>query len=173
MKGIKKNIDELAALLKLPEFNSVMEMNHDYTGEAGAAAYDEAIRGGDSEKKAEKARETAEQAAGDEIYGKWDRAVMAAVDTLFSHHKLMVVPLNSKEWTSYEYEILPTSRTSWGDAAHAIAMTIDGVGLAAVAPDDLKPSMEFVAKHLHWIKMYPEVYGSSSADRIYNSNWRD
>jgi hypothetical protein len=173
MKSIKKNLDELAALLKLPEFSSVMEMNFDYVGDAGVGAYDEALHENCSKKAAEQIREAAEERASDEIYGKWHTAVMAAVDSLFEKHALMVVPHRAREKTPYEYEVLPARGKSWEDAAREIVKTIDGVGYAAVAPDDLKPPQTFVSKHLHWIKMYPEVYGTSDADRIYNSNWRD
>lgn len=172
MKAIKKNVDELAKLLGLPEITDVDEFSANYVWESGHEAMKQAKKDGASDKAAEKAQNAAEIAAGDEVYGNWHGAVMAAVDDLFEKHLLMVVPRKSKSSLPHEFEVHPVRGKTWDDAAREIVKTIDGVGMAAVAPDDLKPPMQFVAGHLHWIKMYPEVYGSASAERIYQSNWR-
>lgn len=171
--GIKKNLDQLVQLLKLPPFSELEESNLDYIGEVGISAYAEAKKEGYTEKKAEAVREKAEQAAGDELYKNWYRAVEVAVDTLFGYHLLAVVPSSVKSREPhYEFEIVPSKGRSWEDAARKIVNTIDGVGLVSVSPDDLDPARKFVAGHLAWIRSYPEVYGTKSARRLYEDAWK-
>jgi hypothetical protein len=61
---------------------------------------------------------------------------------------------------------------TWRDAAQAIMETINGVGpfrfrsLGEFLKSGPYSPCEAVMEHLHWIKRYPDVYGSHSARSI-------
>jgi len=183
----KINIDQLAKLFGLPPSDDIQELNSDYVWEAGEAAYREALKDDRSESAAEAAREKAEFAAQDDLYANWYDAVESAASDLFEKHHLELHPAG-KWWPStyhetkaearpYDLKIVPS--ISWLDAAEKIRQTADGVGYAYVGNDvkeflSLGPwtARQAVLEHLGVITQYPEVYGSASARRLYESAFR-
>lgn len=171
------NVDEIAKLFDLDEYNDLHERNTDYFWETGDYAYKQAIDDGASEEEAEKAREDAEHEADTEMFHQWHSGVMAAAEHLFGEHRLTLVPANKKpDRYPYEYRVIP--QKSWEDAAAAIVETINGVGMFEFnGVKDFLASGPYtprngVLTHLHWIKRHPEVYGDRSAQDIYRRSFR-
>lgn len=172
----KINIDQLAGMLDLPPYDDIDEYNHNYVWESGDSAYKSALEDDETEDKAEAAREKAEQAAQSEIYGKWYDAAERAASSLFKQHHLELSP-TGKQGTKdrrYDFKIVPEK--SWLDSAEKIRQTAEGVGAAYVGNDvkeflRLGPwsARQAVLEHIGVIASYPEVYGSSSARRIYDN----
>lgn len=175
----KLSIDELVEMFKLPAWDKVEEMNQDSIWENGDLAYKEALRDGDSESKAEKAREDAEGEAGLDIYKHWHDAVVSASESLFGEHYLDIVPASAKRKgvRPHEYKIVPTK--GWDAALKQIIETINGVGMFhfSSAKEFLDSGPYATARigvltHLHHMKDYPRVYGGSSAQSLYERAWR-
>lgn len=175
----KLSVDQLAELFGLESFEKIDERNTDYVWEAGDSAYKHAIHEGESEKKAEKAREDAEGEAGVEIYTKWHDGVMAAAESLFGEHHLSLSPATAKRKgvRPFEYKVEPSK--SWDAALKAIIETINGVGMFHFSSvREFLDSGPYstprigVLTHLHHIASYPAVYGGTSAQRIFERSWR-
>jgi hypothetical protein len=159
-----RNMDQLAKMFGLPDSESVIERNEQYIHEVA----DEANEGDDE--SIMDAQERAER----EVYEKWHAAVQHAADVLFDKHDLELAPIyRDKKKLDYPYEYRVTPRHSWPDAADKIRETINGVGMFQF--DTLKEFLdsgpytarEAVLSHLAYIKDYAEVYGSTSAARLY------
>ncbi len=166
------NLERLAKMLGLPAEIDVYDDNADYIAEAGSVAYKEAMKEGASGDKIEEAQEKAEEAAQTEVFQNWHRGVTSAAEELLSAHHLELEPVRRGEAYPFEFEIVSEHGKTWRDAARAIATTIEGVGLVSVAPEELRAPKEFVLSRLGWISQYPVVYGTSSAERIYERSWR-
>lgn len=173
----KINIDQLAKMLGLPDWDKVDEMNQQH--------YWEMTRGGEYED--EDAQMKAEEEARDEVYGQWYDAVEHAASRLFEEHGLELQPAGKwhpatrhktrAEARPHELKIVPS--VSWDDAAEKIRRTIDGVGAVHVGGSlreflDIEGSTprQAVLSHLGAIKHYPEVYNSASAGQLYERHWR-
>jgi len=175
-KGIPTDLDKIAKMFSLPTIDEVEEMNVEYKDEAYRAGYDEAKSEGESDEKAEERAFKFEQAAGDEIVRNWHNAVTSVAEQLFGAHKLELVQRRKKETLPFEYYVIPTE--TWREAANEIRETINGVGTSHFS--SLKEFLESgpytpreaVENHLGYVRHYPEVYGTSSAGRIYESAWR-
>jgi hypothetical protein len=176
-----RNIDELAAMFDLPEWEDIQERNWEYGADAGHYAYQQAIEDGDDEDEAEEAREKAEHEAGTEIYRQWYNGVTSAAEQLFEEHRLELVPYGkqgSKDYP-YEFKVVPESKgqAGWRKAAEAIMETVNGVGYFTFNDlDDFLSTGPYtprqaVLSHLAYISDYPEVYGRQSAQRIYDGAW--
>jgi len=156
----KISIAQLATLFGLPDWDRVDDMNQD--------TYWEMARGAED-------TEEAERAAQEEVYNKWYDAVESAAANLFEHHGLELQPTGKKgsEKRSYDLKIVPSK--SWDDAANKIRETINGVGnfhfndLREFLRSGPYTAKQAVISHLGYIKRYPDVYGSSSASRLYES----
>jgi hypothetical protein len=177
----KLNIDQLAEMFGLPAFDDLQERNWEYVADAGAAAERAAIEDEDvTDRQAEKIREEAEQAAGDELYGNWYDAVERVAESLFNAHGLVLVAKPHKgrktDRRPYEFKIAP--EVSWADAADKLRETINGVGefhfssLREFLDSGLWTARQAVLEHLGSIRRYPEVYGGSSPQRIFEQSWR-
>ncbi len=169
------NIDQLAKLFRWPEFDDLQEQNWKYIADAGAAAEREAVEDEDvTEHEAEKIREKAEQAAGDELYGNWYDAVERVALDLFEAHGLDLTPVGKR--TQRAFRVTP--QFSWADAADSLRETINGVGefhfgsLREFLDSGPWTARQAVLAHLSWIRWYPEVYGSPSPQRIYELSWK-
>lgn len=184
-------VDELAEFFGLPSQSDVDENNWEYVADAGRAAEEETrsehARYADEgdvldESEVEKAREKWEQEAQAEIYGKWHGAVTGAAAELFGNIQLALEPVGKeikigRSRYHYKYKVVPA--TSWEASAEAVRVVIDGIGYAHVGYDlqeflELGPwtPRQAVLEHLRTASMgYPEVYGSSSAQRIYENAW--
>lgn len=174
----KLNIDELAALLKLPTWEKLDDYNFDYYWEAGAKWVER--KEGESEADFEQRQMDAEAEVRDDLFNRWYDAVHGAAEEIFDQHDLALEPIQHPRHHSdrpYEYRIV--SRASWEDAAEKIRGTIDGVGeftfytLRAFLESGPYTARQAVLSHLHWMKRRPEVYGTSSAKSLYEHNFRD
>jgi len=166
------DVDRIAKMFGLPDYDKVQESNIEYLSQAYEPALREAKEEGLSDTKAEERAQKAEEAAQDELYRTWHSAVMAAADRIFEAHALYLMPARAGERTPYEYVIRPDQGKTWDDAARKIAATIEGVGMFEIPVEDLRAAKKFVLSHLGHMSSYPEVYGTSSASRIYESSWR-
>src|SRR5574341_923277 len=156
----KLNIDQLAKLFRLPEFDDIQERNWEYVAEAGEVAVREAVEAEDvTDRQAEKIREEAEQAAGDELFGNWYDAVERVATELFGEHGLYLTPVDKRTERAYEFRITP--QVSWADAANRIRETINGVGefhfnsLREFLDSGPWTARQAVLEHLGWIRWYP------------------
>lgn len=172
----KISISDLASMLGLPDFDQIDELNTDYVWDSGNAAYKESIRDGESESKAEKARERAEGLAQVEVFGKWHSGVMNAADHLFGEHHLQLSPVSAKKALGTEFKISP--KTTWDAALKQIIETINGVGMFHFSSvrEFLQSGPYATARigvltHLSHIKDYPRVYGGTSAQRLFDRSW--
>ena len=169
------NMDELAAFIGVDTAEDLYEHNVDYIGEAGFAARKEALEEGATEEDAEEAEMKGQQAAQDEIYHSYRRALESTVETLLEKHNLQL-----QSYGKYaQYKILPADGKTWTDAAAEIMSTIHGVGSFEFASlKEFKDSgpyasyKEAVLKHLGWIKRWPDVYGGTSIQRMFDDAWR-
>lgn len=178
MPGIKTTIDTLATMFDLGDSEKLIEGNLEYIAEGGGYAYSEAIKEGRSEEEAEKVREEAETTAQDEIYGNWHSGVESAAEELFGVHDIALQPVRKTERHPYEYRVVPARGKTWRDAADKIRQTINGMGPFWFK--DLKEFLESgpytprqaVESHLGHVASYPEVYGTASAQHIFERSWR-
>ena len=162
-----KTIDELAAMLKLPSWNDVDEMNQDYYWEAARGAEDQ--------------QETADVIR-DDLFVSWYRAVEAATERLLEAHDLELSPaykkIRGKPVGDHPFELRIHPVKSWNASADAIRETINGVGyfhfssLREFLDSGPYTARQAVLEHLGYIKDYPAVYGSKSAQGIYDSYFR-
>lgn len=179
-----KNINQLAGMFGLSDWDKLEDRNVDYFAELGSYAYDEALKeateDGDAEEVAEekagKAREEAEMEASGELFHQWHNAVMSAVEPLFEVHGLTLTPKGKKTNHPYEYKIVPTN--DWKEAASKIIGTINGVGYFEFGSlQDFLDSgpytpREAVLSHLGHITSYPDVYGDLSPERSFERSFR-
>lgn len=175
--GIRMTVNQIAKLFGLPEESEIYEFNLDYVSAIGSAAYDEALREGATEKEAEEIALKAEQEAQDDVYRRWHNGVTAVAEELFGVHGLVLKPVPKTERYPQQYELVP--KTTWKDVLTEIMETMRGEGpfwpqsveeLKEVGP--YASYREAVKAHLGWVTYYPEVYGTRSAQRIYEDAWR-
>lgn len=164
-------IDDLATFFGLPDYASLHDDNIDYIFEAGDWAKKYALEQGKSEAEAEEAREEAEMEASDKLHSAWYDGVESAANTLFGEHGLVLKPKGAEE-RPFDFKIVP--EFSWDNAATKILETLDGYG--AFHFEDLRDFLdsgpytakEAVLTHLHWIKQFPVVFGSYSAQHYFD-----
>ncbi len=162
----KINIDEVAKLLGLPDWDRITELNQDH--------YWEMSRGAPDEEAEMKAQHEAEE----DVYAQWYDAVEHTADNLFGEHGLEIHPTGKQgtEKRRYDFKIVP--QTSWKDAAEKIRETINGVGdfhfddLAEFLRSGPYTARQAVLAHLGYIKRYPAVYGGLGANQMYEQHWR-
>jgi hypothetical protein len=154
----------------------VEEMNTDNIAESGTFAENEARKEGKSEDETLRLREKAESATQDELYHRWHTAVMTTVENLLEKHKLGLVPRNKRLAYPDTYHLRALS--GWADAARELITTINGVGLfefrsakemQAVGP--YATMRQAVLHHIGWVPNYARVYGTSSAEHLYDLAW--
>jgi len=159
----KINIDQLAKMFGLPDWESVDERNQHHYWEMTHGAEDQ---------------EKAEQEAQAEVYNQWYDAVEHTADTLFGEHGLEVKPVG-KQGTKdrrYDFKIVPAN--SWNDAANKLRETINGVGdfhfdtIREFLDSGPYTAKQAVLSHLGYIKRYPAVYGGPGANQMYERHWR-
>lgn len=165
MKSNKLNIEELAQLFDLPSWDALEEMNLDYFA-AGLDWNNE-----DAEEEMLKIED--ERRA--ELYTKWHTAIERTAAKLLGEHGLKLEAVKPRKGAMpYEYRVIP--QVSWNDAARQVMETINGVGtfyyrnlreFLAAGPWTAR---EATLSHLHWIKRYPDVYGTATADRMYHAH---
>lgn len=159
----KINIDQLAKMLGLPDWEDVDERNQDY--------YHEMARGAEDEEAEMKAQEEAQS----ELYGQWYDAVERVGENLFGEHGLELSQTGKQGTPSrrYEFKVVPTN--SWNDAANKIRETINGVGdfhfddLAEFLRVNSSTARQAVLSHLGYIRDYPAVYGGSGPRQMYDA----
>lgn len=162
----KINIDQLAKMFDLPDWDKIDEMNQQHYSEMSRGAEDE------------ESQIEAERAAQDEVYGQWYDAVESTASQLFEEHGLELEPTGKQGTPTRRYDFKIVPQKSWDDAADKIRETINGVGY--FHSDNLKEFLrsgpytarEAVLSHLGHIKSYPAVYGSGSPRTMYERAWR-
>lgn len=174
----KLSVDELAEMFKLTPWDKVEDMNIDYVAENGAQAYREALHEGLSDKKAEELRYKAEDAAQTELYRNWNLAVVEAADALFHEHHLALEAIKPRSTKAIAHEYRVTAPEGWRKALAQIVQTINGVGMFHFSNvKELLDSGPYsterigVLTHLHHIKDYPRVYGTTSAERRFQRSF--
>ena len=180
-------IDDLATLLKLPAYEKVNEQSLDFIAETARVRfqYDHLDEDGnplppDYDESAY--LEVESEVEDEEVFRPWHAAVMAAATALFAEHRLRLAPKGRvpKGALPYQYEIRPDPSLdgTWTTAARAIMETINGVGYFTYNNvRDFLDSGPYTPKgavlsHLGWVREYPRVYGTPSAERIYERNFR-
>jgi hypothetical protein len=141
--------------------------------EAYAYAYKEALKLGHSEAEAEELAQIAESEERDEVYTKWEDAVIYVAEKLFGEHHLNLIFNKRKRC----FRVAPT--VTWRLAADEIARTISGVGYFEFANGKaLKESVPepsyraAVMSHVHWVKDWPAVYGEGTAESMLDRRLR-
>jgi hypothetical protein len=169
----KITIDQLATMFNLPDWERIDEMNQQHYWEMAKGAEDE------------EAQIEVERAAQDDVYAQWYDAVEHAASNLFEQHGLELQPAGKWHPSTYaktkaerrprQMKIVPS--TSWDAAANKIRETLNGVGyfhfdnLAEFLKSGPYTARQAVLSHLGTIRDYPAVYGSSSAQRMYEQHW--
>lgn len=167
--SIKLDIHEIAKKLELPEFSDFEENNNEYVWEAGNAYHQQAIADGLSEDEAEAKRTKGEDEAGLELWRNWTGAVMRAAEEIWGFHHLRL----DESSNDPAYHVGPKPGKTWHDVAHEIAITINGVGMVEVPAEDYaRAPRKWVLEHLGAMKYQPDVYGTASAQRIYEGSFR-
>lgn len=149
--GDKLNIDQIAKLFDLPDWNRIDYLNQQNYWEMARSA------------EGEDAQLAAEREAQNNVYGQWYDAVERAASKLFEEHGLELDP-TGKQGTKerrYDFKIVPSK--SWDDAANKLRETINGVGTFHF--DNLREFLgsgpytarQAVLAHLGYIKRYPAV----------------
>lgn len=162
----KTNIDQLAKMFGLPDWDKIDDMNQHHYWEVSRGAGDE------------DAQMEAEREAQDEVYGQWYDAVEHAASQLFEEHGLELKPTGKQgtEKRRYDFKIEP--QNSWNDAADKIRETINGVGtfhfnnLKEFLDSGPYTARQAVLSHLRWMRDYPSVYGGPGAHQMYERHWR-
>lgn len=172
----KKTIDELARMLELPEYDTVRDNNEEYLMNARSYGEREAEESGEdlSEDEIAEAGYAAENKAEAALWRSWKDAVESVAERLLDEHGLVLVESKRHAGT---YKI--SAERSWSDAAAKIMDTINGVGYFEFSSlrDFLESgpytAREAVLVHLNSIRDRPRVYGTSTAERLYESAWRE
>jgi hypothetical protein len=166
--------EKLAEFLAVPTYTDVWEGNEEYLGSYYSAGMEEALNEGLPIEEAEEAAEEAQYAAEEELLANYTSALEAAADSVLEPHKLVAEAIGKHQG---QYKIVPTG--TWKDAAWEIIRTINGIGMFyyedAKALKDVGPYRSYkqaVLSHLHWVKDYPKVYGTRSAERVFHNSWR-
>lgn len=166
------DIYEIAKKLGLPDYSDFEENNNEYVWESGNAYHQQAIADGASEEEAEEKRYRGEEEAQKELFSNWSGAVMRAAEEIWGFHHLKIDKASAFV-SDVDYYIEPVHGKTWYDVAAEIARTINGVGLAHVPVEDYRRnSRQWVMKHLGSMQVQPEVYGTASAERIYEQSFR-
>jgi hypothetical protein len=161
----KINIDQLAEMFGLPDWDRVDEMNQTHYWEMSRGAEDE-----DAQMKAE-------QEAQEEVYRQWYDAVEHVGNKLFGEHDLELKPTGKQGTKDRRYDFKITPANSWNDAADKIRETINGVGdfhfssLKEFLDSGPYTARSAVLSHLGYIKHYPAVYGGQGARQMYDRAW--
>lgn len=164
----KLSIEQLAKMFGLPEWDRIDEMNQQY--------YWESARGAETEE----AQMEAEQAAQTEVYNRWYDAVESTAEKLFEKHGLGLLAMKHTRkvhanYRPYLLKVIPTR--SWSDAADHIRETINGVGyfhfysLNEFLNSGPYTPRQAVLAHLDYVARYPDVYGTTSAQSLYQHAW--
>ena len=159
-------VEDLAEFLRLPDFEEVEELNWDFVGEYRDSARRAARQDGLSGRALEEAEQEGEQAATDELYGKWRSAVESVAESLLDEHGLLL-----DEKARGQYRLKPD--TSWRDAVDKIVNTINGVGYfyfdstQEFLDSGLYTPKVAVIEHLHHITSYLGRVQTASARQLY------
>lgn len=163
----KITIDQLAKLLDLPDWERIDEMNQQH--------YWEVSRGAEGED----AQMEAEREAQDEVYRQWYDAVERTAETLFEAQGLGLLAMKhtrkvQKNYRPHVLKIVPAK--TWSDAADKLRETINGVSFSYNNLREFLDSGPYTARqavlaNLGYIKRYPDVYGSTSAQQLYERAW--
>lgn len=174
----KINIDELAKLFDLTEWDKIEEMNDHYLHEIQSQAEQQAEA---NDEDPEDAGTAAFQEAQTDLFNNWYDAIEYVAGGLFKEHGLELLAMRhtrkvNKNYRPYELKIVP--QRSWTDAANRLRETINGVGdfhfhsLRDFLDSGPYTARQAVLAHLSYVRRYPDVYGTPSAQRLYEYAWK-
>lgn len=132
--------------------------------------YEDAIKNGSTEEEAEAAAAEAEQREYDEYFRKHSDGVVKAARMLFEAHDMSLKEFDG----NYYFE----PNRSWKASLKEVIKTINGVGyftfgsVKELCYSGPYTVYEALITHLHWMKDYPEVYGTDSCARILERHMR-
>jgi hypothetical protein len=163
----KTNIDQLAKLFDLPDWERIDELNQQHYWEASQGIDDE------------DARMEAERAEQDDVYNQWYDAVESAASKLFEEHGLELKSTGKQGTAKRRYDFKITPQNSWNDAADKIRETINGVGdyhwgslSEFLKQGSYSTPRQAVLANLGYIRRYPAVYGGQGVRQMYDQAWR-
>lgn len=174
-------IDELTDSLGVRRVDEVWDDLLESGSETYVYAYREALSEGMSEEDAEEFAQKAEQEEMDEVFRKYVDAIESAAEELYGQHGLSIT-IPTKRIEGREVQVLDKIKVeptkTWRAAAAEIIETINGVGMFHF--DSVEEFLESgpytpceaVMSHLHWIKEYPSVYGTRSAESMVDESMR-
>lgn len=171
-------INDLTASLGLRSVSDVFDVAH-VDPHIFNAAYDEALKNDCSEEEAECIAKIAED---NEIFSaetKYIDAIQLVAQELYGHHKIRIsIPIKmmgrgrDRRGVRILDKIKIEPTETWSDAARELMKTINGVGnfhfwsLHDFLDSGPYTPREAVMSHLHWIKRYPDVYGTQNASAM-------
>ncbi len=164
------DLDGLARAFGLKaDLDDFMEANIDNIAQRGHYVYNDAIRGGKTDRQAEKVREEAEGEAHDEIGKAYISAIFDTIEKEAEKFHLTVIQQKPNR-----YKVVPT--TDWKTSLREIIDTINGVGMFEF--NTIKEFLESgpytlregVLTHLHYLADYGHVYGGSTLQRQFEKN---
>ena len=156
----------------LPDSDDLIEANLDFIAEQASGAVKERKEKDEyeDEEEEEEAFLKFEQQVDDAIYRAWQKSVEAALDAIEETTGVVLTP----KWNKDEFDV-GAKGGDWAKAARQLVEIINGVGLVS-AGGSLKEAMQiegvrtprqFVLRLWSAVRDYPEVYGTSSHERIY------
>jgi len=177
-KTDKISIEELAKLFDLTAWDKIEEMNEHYLSQIQSQAESQAAA---NDEDPEDASNAAFEEAQTDLFNNWYDAVESASSKLFEEHGLELLAMRNtrkvnKNYRPFYLKIIPTR--SWTDAANRLRETINGVGdfhfssLRDFLDSGPYTARQAVLAHLGYIRRYPDVYGTPSAQRLYQFAWK-
>lgn len=167
-KPLVVNADELAAIVGASTWDQTLGQNYDWV-------YDTAWHSLEPEEREDDERVmAAQEQVESELFDQYNGALQAAAERALADHGMLLVPRSGPR--SWDFDVVPEK--NWRDVARKVLETINGVGYFSFSSlQDFLDSgpytpREAVAEHLHYIKRYPEVYGTTSYRRIFERSWR-
>lgn len=191
---ISYTLDELSDLFNLPKWDEVEEINLDYFAEFISYEYDEARKEELIDEEAERRAMEVESKTINELFkkhhskgftGTIEDAISKTINELFKRHCNAITgaientifdqDLELKEIKECQlYEFKPQPGKTWKDVAGKIKDIINGEGTFYYSSvkefrESIPTTSYRVAAlmHLHWLKRYPEVYGTISVRERY------
>ncbi len=193
----KITIDALAAMFKLPSYETIEENNREYIWNEASGAYgayledlgldQDANEPTDEQREAaEEAQLEAEQRAQTALYNAWYDATLYAAEQVFEEYRLALVPYKirraPKDARVIDLRILPSGtgkalRDNWKIAADRIRILVNGVGyfhfqtLGEFLASGPYTPRQATLEHLAYLPRHSEVYGSTPPQRYFESHF--
>lgn len=170
-------IDQIAEMFGLPSWDSIDECNLDYYCDtAHHATKDESF---DSEEEREAEYFRIQDATRDELFSQWYHAVARTAATLFERAGLTLHGVKVKgKLAAHPYKLRVKPAKDWKHAANEIRTLINGVGhfhfstLGEFLRSGPYTARQACLEHIGYVRRHSDIYGSTSAERYYDSAMR-